>query len=75
MAASGFIDWPFGDGYMPAPMAETLRRLFRNIEENGPEQSMIAGPQPAGPRPDRSGNGRESLLNGGMANGITGSTG
>ncbi len=36
MAASGFIDWPFGDGYMPAPMAETLRRLFRNIEETGP---------------------------------------
>jgi NAD(P)-dependent dehydrogenase (short-subunit alcohol dehydrogenase family) len=36
MAASGFIDWPFGDGHMPAPMAETLRRLFRSIEETGP---------------------------------------
>jgi NAD(P)-dependent dehydrogenase (short-subunit alcohol dehydrogenase family) len=28
MAAAGFIDWPFGDGYLPVPMDGTLRRLF-----------------------------------------------
>ena len=28
MAAAGFLDWPFGDGFMPAPPAQTLRRLF-----------------------------------------------
>ena len=28
MAASGFIDWPFGDGYGPAPLPETVSRLF-----------------------------------------------
>lgn len=28
MASSGFIDWPYGDGYSPAPMAGTLRQLF-----------------------------------------------
>jgi NAD(P)-dependent dehydrogenase (short-subunit alcohol dehydrogenase family) len=27
-AASGFINWPFGDGYMPSPKAGTLRQLF-----------------------------------------------
>jgi NAD(P)-dependent dehydrogenase (short-subunit alcohol dehydrogenase family) len=27
-AASGFIRWPFGDGYMPSPKAATLRKLF-----------------------------------------------
>ena len=28
LAAAGFIDWPFGDGYLPVPMDGTLRRLF-----------------------------------------------
>jgi NAD(P)-dependent dehydrogenase (short-subunit alcohol dehydrogenase family) len=28
MAAAGFLNWPFGDGFMPAPPAETLRRMF-----------------------------------------------
>lgn len=28
LAASGFIDWPYGDGRMPAPKAGTLSRLF-----------------------------------------------
>jgi hypothetical protein len=30
MAAAGFIDWPFGDGYLPVPMDGTLGRLFRS---------------------------------------------
>lgn len=29
LAAAGFIDWPFGDGYLPVPMDGTLSRLFR----------------------------------------------
>jgi NAD(P)-dependent dehydrogenase (short-subunit alcohol dehydrogenase family) len=29
MAAAGFLDWPFGDGYLPVPMDGTLNRLFR----------------------------------------------
>jgi len=29
LAAAGFIDWPFGDGYLPVPMDGTLGRLFR----------------------------------------------
>jgi NAD(P)-dependent dehydrogenase (short-subunit alcohol dehydrogenase family) len=28
MAAAGFLDWPFGDGYGPAPLPETIARLF-----------------------------------------------
>ena len=28
LAAAGFIDWPFGDGYLPVPMDGTLGRLF-----------------------------------------------
>lgn len=28
MASAGFIDWPFGDSFSPAPMPETLTRLF-----------------------------------------------
>jgi NAD(P)-dependent dehydrogenase (short-subunit alcohol dehydrogenase family) len=28
MASSGFLKWPFGDGFMPAPMAGTLSRLL-----------------------------------------------
>lgn len=28
VAALGFIDWPFGDSFMPAPLGGTLARLF-----------------------------------------------
>jgi NAD(P)-dependent dehydrogenase (short-subunit alcohol dehydrogenase family) len=28
MPAAGFIDWPHGDGYMPAPLAGTIKKLF-----------------------------------------------
>lgn len=28
MAAAGFLDWPFGDGYLPVPLAGTLRAMF-----------------------------------------------
>lgn len=28
IAALGFIDWPYGDGFMPAPLGGTLRQLF-----------------------------------------------
>lgn len=27
-AAGGFVDWPFGDGQSPAPLAGTLKKLF-----------------------------------------------
>jgi 3-oxoacyl-[acyl-carrier protein] reductase len=27
-AALGFLDWPYGDSFMPAPLGGTLRRLF-----------------------------------------------
>ena len=33
MAAAGFIDWPFEDGYLPVPMDGTLSRLFRPADE------------------------------------------
>lgn len=29
MAAAGFLDWPFGDGFVPVPLAGTLSRLYR----------------------------------------------
>jgi 3-oxoacyl-[acyl-carrier protein] reductase len=29
IAALGFIDWPYGDSFMPAPLGGTLGRLFR----------------------------------------------
>jgi NAD(P)-dependent dehydrogenase (short-subunit alcohol dehydrogenase family) len=29
MAAAGFLDWPFGDGFVPVPLAGTLGRLYR----------------------------------------------
>ncbi len=29
-ASAGFLDWPFGDGWLPAPFAGTLSRLFRD---------------------------------------------
>lgn len=28
MAAAGFVNWPHGDGFLPAPLAGSLRRLF-----------------------------------------------
>jgi NAD(P)-dependent dehydrogenase (short-subunit alcohol dehydrogenase family) len=28
-AASGFLDWPFGDGFVPTPLAGTLGAMFR----------------------------------------------
>jgi len=28
MAAAGFLEWPFGDGFVPAPLAGTLERMF-----------------------------------------------
>lgn len=28
MAAGGFLDWPFGDGWVPCPLAGTLGRLY-----------------------------------------------
>jgi hypothetical protein len=27
-AAWGFLDWPYGDSFMPAPLGGTLKRLF-----------------------------------------------
>jgi NAD(P)-dependent dehydrogenase (short-subunit alcohol dehydrogenase family) len=29
MAASGFLDWPFGDGFLPVPLDGTLGKMFR----------------------------------------------
>ena len=29
-AASGFLDWPYGDGFVPTPLAGTLGALFRD---------------------------------------------
>ncbi len=34
MAAAGFLDWPFGDGFVPTPLAGTLERMYR---EGDPE--------------------------------------
>jgi len=31
-AASGFIDWPHGDGHLPAPLAGSLGKLFSSDE-------------------------------------------
>lgn len=28
MAAAGFLDWPYGDGFVPVPLAGSLERLF-----------------------------------------------
>jgi NAD(P)-dependent dehydrogenase (short-subunit alcohol dehydrogenase family) len=30
IAALGWLNWPFGDGFMPAPLAGSLERLFRD---------------------------------------------
>ena len=32
IASLGWIDWPYGDGYMPAPLGGTLARLFDQKE-------------------------------------------
>jgi NAD(P)-dependent dehydrogenase (short-subunit alcohol dehydrogenase family) len=29
MAAAGFLDWPFGDGFLPVPLDGTLARIFQ----------------------------------------------
>lgn len=29
MAAAGFLEWPFGDGFVPTPLAGTLGRMYR----------------------------------------------
>jgi len=33
MAAGGFLDWPFGDGFVPVPLAGTLGRMFREGDQ------------------------------------------
>ena len=33
MAAAGFLDWPFGDGFVPTPLAGTLGRMYREGDE------------------------------------------
>ena len=30
MAAGGFLDWPFGDGFLPVPLDGTLSRMYRD---------------------------------------------
>ncbi|GGC03050.1 oxidoreductase [Novosphingobium endophyticum] len=30
MAAAGFLEWPFGDGFVPMPLAGTLERMYRD---------------------------------------------
>jgi len=38
MAAFGFIDWPFGDGFMPAPLGGTVSRLFDSDRQASPNK-------------------------------------
>ncbi|KEQ53208.1 SDR family NAD(P)-dependent oxidoreductase [Sphingobium chlorophenolicum] len=33
MAAAGMLDWPFGDGFVPTPLAGTLARLYRDGDD------------------------------------------
>lgn len=33
MAAAGFLDWPFGDGFVPVPLAGTLDRMYRDGDD------------------------------------------
>lgn len=33
MAAAGFLEWPFGDGFVPVPLAGTLSRMYREGDE------------------------------------------
>jgi NAD(P)-dependent dehydrogenase (short-subunit alcohol dehydrogenase family) len=36
-AALGFMDWPFGDSFMPAPLGGTLRQLFGTARNGAPK--------------------------------------
>lgn len=38
-AASGFLDWPHGDGFMPAPLAGTIGHLFGQAPAAEKQQS------------------------------------
>jgi NAD(P)-dependent dehydrogenase (short-subunit alcohol dehydrogenase family) len=38
MAAFGWIDWPFEDGYMPAPLGGTVSRLFDSDRRASPKK-------------------------------------
>jgi NAD(P)-dependent dehydrogenase (short-subunit alcohol dehydrogenase family) len=38
IAALGFMDWPFGDGFMPAPLGGTLRHLFGTGSQAAPKK-------------------------------------
>ena len=40
MAAAGFLDWPFGDGFVPTPLAGTLARMYRDGDSDGQYQSV-----------------------------------
>jgi len=33
MAAAGFLEWPFGDGFVPTPLAGTLGRMYREGDD------------------------------------------
>jgi NAD(P)-dependent dehydrogenase (short-subunit alcohol dehydrogenase family) len=33
MAAAGFLDWPFGDGFVPVPLTGTLGRMFGEADD------------------------------------------
>ena len=33
MAAAGFLEWPFGDGFVPTPLAGTLGRIYREGDD------------------------------------------
>jgi NAD(P)-dependent dehydrogenase (short-subunit alcohol dehydrogenase family) len=37
IAALGFLDWPYGDGFMPAPLGGTLSHLFGAAKKAGPK--------------------------------------
>jgi NAD(P)-dependent dehydrogenase (short-subunit alcohol dehydrogenase family) len=37
IAALGFLDWPYGDGFMPAPLGGTLSHLFDAAKKAGPK--------------------------------------
>jgi NAD(P)-dependent dehydrogenase (short-subunit alcohol dehydrogenase family) len=38
IAALGFLDWPYGDGFMPAPLGGTIARLFKTGKKAGPKK-------------------------------------
>jgi NAD(P)-dependent dehydrogenase (short-subunit alcohol dehydrogenase family) len=37
-ASLGFLDWPYGDSFMPAPLGGTLAHLFPKTERQGGDQ-------------------------------------